>query len=424
MKNLKIKKSKKQNKILKRRLFGALFLLLMIFLGVNLFKSNTYKSHKTEFPKYLIYKEQVLAKAYILPNEKVYKAAGDGIALYNASEGQKVPVGYEIASINLMNDVSSLKDELIRVNEALKYKTKDTKQDEKVTEKEIESIKKIQEDLKYGNLSSAIGDINGLDINTRQSISISELTELMNLSVDELKEKKEKLVKQISVSNIYYNAEYSGIVSYKEDGLENNYDEMDLDQITCKYLESHKNTREAEPKTQVNKGDILFKLIDNFTYKIALDVKDINELGDIKIGDKLTLENKNIKKLRGRIININRCKGNRAVIILQLDEQFDKLYSKRIYEMDVIKNKIKCFEIPKSAIIKRDGLFGVYVEELHGLVNFVPIDIVKELENTKYVSIGDKRGFIKIGKKEYKTITINDAIVVNPKTVDESQVLN
>lgn len=419
---MKNKKRKKVNFRL-RRLIALFLVFIFIFFVIRAIKGKSYTKHKTQFPTYTLYKNVVEAKGYNLLNEKVYVSQGNGIALYNASEGQKVPVGFDIAIINLMNDVSDLKDELIKVNSALNYKTKKN-EEFKVSEEEIESIKRIQEDLKKDNLSLAIEDINNLDLNTKQSISISELTELMNLSVEDLNQKKQELVKQISRSNIYYQAEYSGIVSYKVDGLEKDYINQDLGTYDTKYLKMHSKALENEPKTQVDNGDVLFKLIDNFSYKLALQVKNIEDLGDIDLGSNITLESKDIKKLRGKVIKINKSKDKSGVIILSLDEMLDKLYTERVHNFSIVKEKIKCFEIPKSAIIKRGKIFGVYVQEIHGLVKFIPIEVIEPLNNTSYVSSGNKKGIITISDKEYKTITINDAIVVNPKTVDESQILN
>ena len=81
-------------------------------------------------------------------------------------------------------------------------------------------------------------------------------------------------------------------------------------------------------------------------------------------------------------------------------------------------------EIPKSAIIKRKGEFGVFVQEIHGLVKFVPIKVVVPFEDYSYISTGDKNSVIKLKDKSVKTVTLNDKIVLNPKQVEESKILN
>ena len=75
-------------------------------------------------------------------------------------------------------------------------------------------------------------------------------------------------------------------------------------------------------------------------------------------------------------------------------------------------------------MIERNDLTGVYVQEIKGLVKFVPVDIVSESNDTVFINRGNKQSVFSIGEKSYKTLTVNDAIVINPKTVDESRILN
>ncbi|MDU3751777.1 MAG: hypothetical protein E7G36_08660, partial [Peptoniphilus rhinitidis] len=66
----------------------------------------------------------------------------------------------------------------------------------------------------------------------------------------------------------------------------------------------------------------------------------------------------------------------------------------------------------------------VYVEEIKGLVKFVPVDIISESNESVFINKGNKQSVINIGEKSYQTVTVNDALVINPKTVDESRILN
>ena len=83
-----------------------------------------YKDYKTDFATLKTYEKKVHAIGFNILNEKVYTAKNSGICVYNTSEGEKVPVGHEIASLNMMDDTSDLNDELIKVNSALSYKSK------------------------------------------------------------------------------------------------------------------------------------------------------------------------------------------------------------------------------------------------------------------------------------------------------------
>ncbi|WP_240648990.1 HlyD family efflux transporter periplasmic adaptor subunit [Anaerosphaera multitolerans] len=405
----------------KNKTILILVAIVFIFFLLNSVTSKIYRKNKTVFPTYTTYVNSIAAKGFNVFNEKTYKASGNGIVLFNASEGQKVPVDYEIASINLMNDTSDLKDELTKVNAALNFKLKEEGKTP-ITNGSV-NVYNIQDDLKNDNFTQAILDINELDINTQKNVSISTLTELMSYTSEELMEKKDTLAFQIAQSNISYKSEFAGIVSFKIDGLEDYYNFENIDKIDTAYLNKYNKLSEHLSKTKVEKGENLFKVIDNLSFYIALRIKDFKDIDDFKIGDILSLQSDNGTRFSGEIYKIKKNKSN-GVVIINVNDCFEEIYPERINDFKIILDENKCFEIPKSAIIKRNNISGVFIQEIHGLVRFVPIELIESFEDTVYVSSGDKTGNITISDKTHKTITINDSIVINPMQIDESQILN
>ncbi|MGO3751366.1 MAG: HlyD family efflux transporter periplasmic adaptor subunit [Peptoniphilaceae bacterium] len=415
------KKEKKKKIFYRRRFFALLIFLIIFFFLIRSVTGRFYKTYKTVFPTLTTYIKSKDVKGYNIFNEKVYYAEANGVTAFNASEGQKVPVDFKIASINLMNDTSGLKDELIKVKSALSYK-KNTESEGNKESNDLINIKKLQDDIKANNYIKAIEDINNLDISSEKSISISELSDLMSYSEDALEIKKDELIGQISKSNISYNAEYSGVVTFVVDNLEKYYKFDDLSTFTYEYLNKHNKIIKNETKSKIQESDVLFKLIDNINYYIALPIKDLKEIENPEVGDYINLKYDDIFSYH-KIIKINKSK-NGNVLILAMNNIFNKIYKNRINDYSIILKNEKCFEIPKKTIIKRNGKFGVYVQEIHGLVKFIPIKVIHPLEESSYISKGDKNGYINIDNKSYRTITINDSIVINPKQVDESHVLN
>ncbi|MBL7575041.1 putative membrane fusion protein [Peptoniphilus asaccharolyticus DSM 20463] len=416
---MKIKGLKKNKYFIRRWVIGVLILILFT-IGFRAINGRMYKDYKTEFATLKTYEKKVPAIGFNILDEKVYIANNTGICVYNTSEGEKVPVGYEIASLNMMDDISDLNDELIKVNSALSYKSKNHV--EYSSEKSIPSIEKIQNYLREGNFTEAIHSIDGLDLYSNNNLNISELSELINLPVYVLNKKKEELQNKISKSNYTYSADFSSVVSFKIDGLEKYYTIDDLSDYTYEYLNSHKNLGKFKTKVEVNKGDKLYKLINNLNYKIALQIDNLKAIEGKEIGDSLKFRNED-NLLIGKISKINKSKGG-AVVIVELSQNFYNVYQERIKDYDIILQNEDCLEIPKSSIIKRNGKFGVFVQEIHGLVKFVPIKVVVPFEESSYIATGDKNSIIKINDKEVKTVTLNDKIVINPKQVEESKILN
>lgn len=391
----------------------------MIFF-TKLIRGNRINNYKTIFPTLTTFEKDIDTKIYNLFEEKTYFSIGDGIAVFHASEGQKVPAGYEVANLNLMEDVSSLKDELNKVKAALKIK----KGIEPVEKENNHSFtKNLQEQIKNKNYSGVYFDINSSDEASIENINEAELKDYLSLSEDALVLKEKDLEERISKYNYSYVTEFSGIVSYKIDGNEDYFKIDNLDKFTYKYLDKNYNFKSLEMETKVKNGDPLFKIINNLNWKVACTINNVSQITNYNIGDSVKIQIPDIENLYGNVEKINKDKDH-AVIIVSLDRYFENMYSNRIHDGKIIVNKTKGFEIPKSTLIDRNNLTGVYVQEIKGLVKFVPVEIVNENSDNVFINKGNKQSVINIGDKSYKTVTVNDAIVLSPKTVDESRILN
>lgn len=414
------KSKKKKNKFFYRRLLALIFLLCIILFIIKFVRGRTFSDYKTVFPTLTTYEDDFKTKLFNIYNEKVYYSKGEGVAVFNASEGQKVPVGYEVCHLNLMEDVSSYKDQLAKINAALDLK-KGIEPNE-----DSDSLKfntGIQEIIRDKNYESIYNDIDSLNMENKVTYSASELKEYMDLSESELLMQKKKLESAIDKYNVSYNAEFSGIVSYKVDGTEDKFDIKKLNKIDYNYLKQDFNFKKLEMNSQVKENVPLFKIIDNFHWKIAATVDNISKIKNYHIGDIAKIEVDDSKMIYGKIENINKTK-NKAVIIIDLDRYIEDMYPTRVHDGKIVVEKTKVYEIPKSSVIERDKLPGVFVQEIKGLVRFVPVEIISEKPESVFINRGNKQSVIQIGEKTYKTVTVNDAVVINPRTVDESRILN
>ena len=411
---------KNKNKYIKRRVFTLIFILFLLMIFGKLIRGNRVNDYKTIFPTLTTFEKDIDTRVYNIFEEKAYYAEGDGVVVFHASEGQKVPSGYEVANLNLMGDVSSLKDELAKIKAAIKIK-----QGIEPLGKESSKTftKNLQEQIKNKDFTGVYYDINSTDNGINENINTAELKEYLELSDAALNVKKEELEEKISKYNFSYLTEFSGIVSYKIDGNEEYFDIKDLDKFTYKYLNKNFNFKNLEMETRVKNGDPLFKIMNNLNWKVACTISNVSNIANYNLGDSVKIQIPDIEDIYGVVEKINKDE-NHAVIIISLDRYFENMYSNRIHEGKIIVNKTKGFEIPKSTLIERNNLTGVYVQEIKGLVKFVPVDIVSESSDTVFINRGNKQSVFSIGEKSYKTLTVNDAIVINPKTVDESRILN
>ncbi len=181
MNRMNIKKFNLKN----RRLFLTIIIVFSIFIIGRVISRRSYLSHSTVFPVQTVYKVNTRATSYLVYNEIVVDASMNGIAVYNASEGQKVKAGYEIASINLMDDVSDLKDELIKINAAINdsEKTKEKSNNSfEISSEDIATINRIQNYLKDKSFQEAILEINSLDLSSNHNVVITDYKKYQNYS--------------------------------------------------------------------------------------------------------------------------------------------------------------------------------------------------------------------------------------------------
>ncbi len=416
----------KKNNIKRKRIFFSILIIFTVFIIGRAISRRSYLNHSTVFPVQTVYKVNTRATSYLVYNENVVDASMNGIAVYNASEGQKVKAGYEIASINLMDDVSDLKDELIKINAAINDgdKTKNrTENSFEISSEDIATINRIQNYLKNNSFQEAILEINSLDLSSNHNIVITDYKKYQSYSKEELEAMRDELIKQISKSNIEYKASESGIVSYLVDGLEDKYKySQDNNIYTYEYLDKNKNMRYKETRNQVDKNEHLFKLINNFEYKILLKTNNINPIESLKEGSEVKIIYNDVT-VDATLLTINKSK-NGVVYVLKSDKYLERIYDKRIKDVILSVNTEKSYKIPNSSVVKRGSIYGVYVEEIHGLVRFVPIDILSRVGDEVYISRGNRDYKIKIDKEFERTVNANDAVVIYPDTVEDSQILN
>jgi len=76
-------------------------------------------------------------------------------------------------------------------------------------------------------------------------------------------------------------------------------------------------------------------------------------------------------------------------------------------------------------VIEKDGLKGVYIRDISGIIRFRPIEIISEDDDYVYISTGDKNNYIFTGEGEEKVRTVRqfDEILLNPSYVEEGMII-
>lgn len=424
------RKTKKIRKVKNKRkgIFLLIFLIILLLFFYIYNQRIIYESYDSVRPELTLYRQVVRGDGYLLLDEKVTESKGTGIAVYNVQEGEKIPKNYTVMNVNLMQDNSKLKDELIQVQAAIDYKNDESDVDSEnlsLSLEEVNIIRNIQRFIRNESYEKLIASINSLDLHTKHSVNISDLNELLMLPLEDLENKKEKLSKSLSTTNNEYNSMDSGIVSYIFDDIDGKLNsQVDFENFTYAYLQSIENKIFENGRRSVKKGEPLFRTINNLEWYMALTVPDKN-LFSKNIGDSIRVKLDNNELLNGEIIQYNGDSKGSAVLILRFQDKLSDLYLDRKREVKIIIEEFNTFTIPSSAVIKsEEGVFGVYIQEIHGLVQFIPVEIVGETREEVYISRGNKNNIIMVGNKPYQTLTINDNVIINPEKVEEKQIVD
>lgn len=382
-------------------------------------------SRKTILPEKGTLYDLKEAEGIFIRKEEVYFSEGSGQLNLFVAEGDKVPVGEEIAGVSLLKDNSRLKQELAEVEAHIQQlstgKAALPVEDDGDTEEISSSIvDELQNNINSGNYS-------GIRKNTEElkgNNIIGDET-LIEVSIESLKQKKESLLNQINNSNLKYYSKTSGMVSFQIDGYENIYLPKEFENYTYESLNFEKGIimKDEKPSDEVTPGTPIFKIIDNFQWHIALKIDDKESIENYETGRNITFKIGDNPEIAGRIVNIN-ITEDKAVIIISLNNYLHEYYDLRFSPVTIIKSSRDGLIIPKEVIIEKDGINGVYIKEINGIVKFRPILIIGEEGNNIYIDKGNDKGYIKINEEDVRTVTLYDEIFKDPSSVTEGKILN
>jgi len=379
--------------------------------------------------------ESVSTKAIVLKDEFVYKSEVQGTVSLLKEEGEKVGRGVQIAKINRVDGSSYLKDleEIDKQIDVLKKTTGNEEvyasDKEKINDSIDTIINSLQDSILNGNYYEASVYKDNLLQNIDKQQLVTGQKNLLSQSIDSLLEKRNNIIKNIEASDIISYSPKAGIVSYELDGLEDVFTASKIDEYKSgdfKIIDITKTDLKEE--NQVKYGDPVYKIINNFTWYLMteVDAKDIDKLEENKIIH-IKINNKD-KKIASRIVKLDKDKG-KYFMILKLTEYFHEFYNERYLDIKIIKNTFEGLMIPNKSIVEKDGIKGVYIKDISGIVKFRPIKILTSDEEHTIVSEGNgssKTIELEVNGKpqQFKTVQLFDEVFVNGSKLKEGLIID
>ncbi|WP_250278918.1 HlyD family efflux transporter periplasmic adaptor subunit [[Clostridium] colinum] len=428
IKNKKIYRAKKKVKnrnisIISRLFTFIMFIVIISYFGVSIFKSMNKKPIDYETIQYGTIDNASSIKGVIIRDEIVYKASKNGIITFNKSENERVKKGENIASVKNQEAIKNTEEDVEAINQKI-LQLQEKRDDLSIFHEDVKRIdNQIQKtlDIAINELSTyniskiyELKDYVSKKLTIRNQMLLSENTgsiqDLSNQKAD-----KEQKINQ-NIENLLSND--SGILSYSTDGLETTFTFENKDTLT-KEQTLMKPENEQEYKVNVLEGEPVFKIVKDNNFYIASYIKTQNissweqgETRDIYIND-----NGKLKPLEV-IIDKMDIGEKESYVLMKSNKNMIDFINKRNITFELSKPK-EGFKININAIAEEELLKVPTSYIVDGNVNkkmstgeivTVPVKLSGQEENGEYTYVSISPGILEIGD-----------FIIQPETKKELQ---
>ncbi|MEG1705133.1 MAG: HlyD family efflux transporter periplasmic adaptor subunit [Clostridia bacterium] len=405
---------KVQNNLIKRKIYKNklyIIILCLIIFSIAIFfiwykQKKDVKAAEATSGKCEIYTE---TKGYILNKETVVKYNADETLIPIAESEKRITINNVIGiykNNKYNDDVNNLKKIDEQVNEKLKILPEVYSNDVISIDREIDDvIKSIRGLSSYIEMADYKTKLDNLAY--KKALTISSLTpsgeEVTNLILE-----REKYTIDMNNSSNNVKAPLSGIMIYKNDGLEDKFELKKINKITkseCNDIISQYDKSHDE--------SFGLKIVDNYESYILIKVDNKN--------DKYIIENKiymielldKNKKIRGELIknikedDINYC-------IFKITNNIEDIVDLRKTDIKVVWKELNGLIVNSNSLKKVSNIDYITIISLNKYID-IPVKILLKLENLTLVSNYTKEEKEKLNIKETRKLALYDRVVENNK---------
>ncbi|TDX46476.1 HlyD family efflux transporter periplasmic adaptor subunit [Orenia marismortui] len=168
-------------------------------------------------------------------------------------------------------------------------------------------------------------------------------------------------IRNINEEDNLYNY-YAGIVSYKIDGLEMTLREENIDKLNYdSFINLKGKINPINSGDNVNLGRPIFKIIDNFTFYLAVLLPQ-NQLSNYEVGTTIEVLFSQLKGVyfKGKIRSIIPDKPQN-IMVIKFNKFIPELVDLRKVNVEIIRKRYHGIVVPSSSLVKRGDKVGVMV---------------------------------------------------------------
>lgn len=357
--------------------------------------------------------EYITTKGLLIRDEYIINSTMTGNIEAYFKEGDKVKNLDKVAYVYNDNideenfkELESLEKEVIQIEEG---QSSIIKADVDKVNKKIEKNKdNIQTKLIQGKLGIS-KEVVELEEHIKDKNKLLK-SDLNSKPIINKKEEINKLSNKIEKNSDILQTNKSGIISYKFDGNESKYNIGNISELTIDDIEYTENEYiDILNEGVIKHGQPIARIINNIKQYLAIVVEE-NEIMNFKENNSVIIRDKN-NQINAKVHNIY-TKNDKNVVVFEISEQNIEINDTRVAEFDIIYKSIEGIKIPKSSIVKKDNVEGVYIVSETGSAKFIEIKGTS-YENEEFIVIDYYKNEI----EGVKTIDIYDEIILEPKKV-------
>ena len=358
-----------------------------------------------------IYKEEY-TEGYIIREENLIDIpnSSNGIVAIRA-EGEKVAKGEAIYRYcieneeeinNKISDIDKQIQDAISAEEDEEYYSADIKIINTQIASKLDNLYEVDNIQKINQGKAEISNYLTKKIKIRAEDSDNE-------ELKSLLKQRESYEKQLRDDSTYIEAENSGVISYRVDGLETKLTSNDLSYINESYL----NDLKLETGKLIASSTDSGKIVNNFKNNIAC-VLDSEEAKNCEVGKTIKLRLQDSKEIQAKIITKEDQPSGKQLIIFEVTNSVVDLIKYRKISFDVIWWSYSGLKIPNSAI-KYEGDFAYVIRNRAGLKEKILVKVLKSnnkysiVENYTYNELKEA-GYDMSSLSNKKTISVYDQI--------------
>ena len=352
---------------------------------------------------------------YIIREETVLKGENykNGISQIKA-EGEKVAKGEAIFRYYTTGEDSLKKkiEELdVKIQETWEKENSFFTGDIKLLEGQIET--KIEEMYHLNDMQKVIEYKKDLDSFITKKAKIAGEKSPAGSYLKELIEERSEYENELNQGSEYLDAEESGIVSYRVDGLEEVLVPSDFGYLSKNMLSDLK----IKTGQIVSTSDESAKIVNNFYCYIACVLKHDNmQAKDAKVGTNLNIRLSTGDELKAEIVYISKESEDEDLVVFRIEQCVEKLIDYRRISFDIIWWNEVGLRVPNDAIKQeKDDLYYV-IRKRVGYTDKIYVKILKQGEKYSIIKNYDEgqelldKGVSKDEVDSRRKITLYDEI--------------